>query len=108
MKCVDTNFKSFFKGLQEYKKNPNKFKGKPKLPKYLDKTKGRYMLIYTNQAISKRELVNNGVIKLSGTDIVIRSNVSYNDLCQVRIIKKTHSIVIEVVYNYNEISCIFY
>ena len=103
MKCVDTNFKSFFKGLQEYKKNPNKFKGKPKLPKYLDKTKGRYMLIYTNQAISKRELINNGIIKLSGTDVVIKTKVLYEDLCQVRVIKKINCFVIEVVYNYKEV-----
>ena len=35
MKAVYTNMDSYFKALKEYKKNPSKFLGKPKFPKYL-------------------------------------------------------------------------
>jgi putative transposase len=34
---VNQDFSSFFKGLKEYKKNPNKFNGKPEIPQYKDK-----------------------------------------------------------------------
>ena len=36
LKLVDQNFKSFFKSIKDYSKYPNKYKSKPKLPKYLD------------------------------------------------------------------------
>ena len=32
LRLVEKNWKSFFKSNQEYKKNPDKFKGQPKLP----------------------------------------------------------------------------
>lgn len=47
LKMVDQNMKSFFNAIKS--KN-----SKPKLPKYLDKVKGRFVVTYTNQAISKK------------------------------------------------------
>jgi len=38
LRLIEKNWKSFFKANQEY--NPDKFKGRPKLPKYKDKEKG--------------------------------------------------------------------
>ena len=58
LKVLDKNWVSFFKSIKEYSKNPSKYKAKPKLPRYKDKTKGRNILIYTIQAISKKELKN--------------------------------------------------
>ena len=45
----DINYEGFFAGLKEYKINPSKFTGKPKLPKYKHKTEGRNIVIFTNQ-----------------------------------------------------------
>ena len=98
LKMVDRNFKSFFKALTSYKKTPSKFKAKPRIPKYLDKQKGRCILTYTSQAISKKSLDKTGCIKLSGLDMEIPTKVSYKDLCEVRVIKKVNSYVVEVVY----------
>lgn len=50
---LDRNWKSFFKALKEYESHPEKFTGRPQLPKYKDKVKGRNLLVYTIQAISK-------------------------------------------------------
>lgn len=36
------NFKSYFKSLNEFSKNPKKFKGNPKPPKYKDKPNALY------------------------------------------------------------------
>ena len=48
---VFDNYKSFFKSLKSYKKNPSKFNGIPKLPKYKEKD-GMNIVCVTNQSIS--------------------------------------------------------
>ena len=97
---VDQNFKSYFAALKSYKKNPKKFLGRPKLPKYKSKNNGKNILIYDNQALSKKEFNKTGLIKLSKTDIKIKTKLkNFNDIKQVRIIPKNNKYVIEVVYN---------
>lgn len=88
LKMVDQNMKSFFKALKA--KN-----SKLKLPKYLDKTKGRFLITYTNQAISKTEL-EKGYISLSKTNIKIKTKVQ--NVQQVRITPQNNVIVVEVLY----------
>ena len=88
LKMVDQNMKSFF--------NASKAKNsKPRLPKYLDKTKGRFVVTYTKQAISKTEL-KKGYIVLSKTNIRIKTKV--HDIQQVRIVPQNNIIVVEVLY----------
>lgn len=103
MMLVDKNFKSFFAALKEYQRNPKKFKGRPKIPGYLDPIDGRFVVVYTYQSISKKELESNSRIKLSGVDnVYITTKVQYKDLCQVRIIPRGSHIVVEVVYKKQE------
>ncbi len=99
LKVLSQNWKSFFEANQVYQSNPEKFTGKPKLPKYKHKTQGRNLLIYTIQAISKAGL-KKGLIKLSGTDIIIPTFAQ--NIAQVRIVPKIGQYVIEVVYEKNE------
>ena len=98
MKLLDQNFKSFFKSVQEFQKNPSKFKGRPRIPKYLDKEKGRYILTYTNQAISKRDFDTKGLLNVSGLELNISTLLTYNQINQVRIVKRTDCYVIEIIY----------
>ncbi|AFZ07149.1 transposase, IS605 OrfB family [Oscillatoria nigro-viridis PCC 7112] len=95
---LDRNWKSFFEAIKAYKADPSKFTGRPKLPKYKDKVKGRNLLVYTIQAISSKQL-RNGVIKLSGTNLSIKTKVSPDRICQVRLIPKCDAYVIEVIYD---------
>ena len=90
------NWKSFLVAIKDYNKNPHKYLGRPKLPKYKHKEKGRNILIYTIQAISKRQLKNN-LIALSKTNIAFYSKI-IKKLQQVRIIPRYSHYVIEVVY----------
>lgn len=99
MKMVDQNFKAFIKASKEYEKCPSKFTGKPKLPKYLDKKNGRYLITYTSQAISKKHLEQRGVIKLSGIDVEVPTKVRYEQLNQVRVARGLDTYVIEVIYD---------
>lgn len=98
MRMVDQNFKSFFRALKEYQKNPGKFKGRPKIPGYLDPVDGRFVVIYTYQGISKKVLDDKGLIKLEKEEIYFKSKVKHKDLCQVRVVPKGNCIVVEVVY----------
>jgi putative transposase len=99
MKMVDQNFRSFFRSLKSFKANPGRFKARPRIPKYLDKTEGRYMLVYTSQAISKKVLDREGKIKLSGIDVSVPTRVTFPQLCEVRVVRRPNAYVIEVVYD---------
>ena len=77
---LDKNWKSFFEAVKAYKADSSKFTGRPKLPKYKNKVKGRNILIYTIQAISSKQL-KKGIIKLSGTEISINTKVKPDRIC---------------------------
>lgn len=49
LRLLDKNWKSFFVSLKEYQKNPNKFLGRPQIPKYLKKD-GRYPWMIPNNS----------------------------------------------------------
>ena len=97
LKLLNQNFKSFFSLLK--KKNYTK---KKSIPKYLDKSKGRFVAVYTNQSISKKEL-RNGVIHLSGTDVKIKTKINGDDIAQVRIVPKNSYYKVEIIYDVEEI-----
>jgi IS605 OrfB family transposase len=102
LKLLDKNWISFFKSIKDYSKNPSKYTGQPSLPKYKHKKDGRNILIYTIQAISKKEL-KNSVVLLSGTNIKIRTKQNINNIQQVRVVPKINNYVIEIIYNKQEV-----
>jgi|AGSF01.1.fsa_nt_gi transposase, IS605 OrfB family, central region len=95
---LDKNWQAFFEAVKAYNIEETKFTGRPKLPKYKDKVKGRNILVYTIQAISSKQL-KKGIIKLSGTNILIKTKIKPEQICQVRLVPKCDSYVIEVIYN---------
>jgi putative transposase len=95
---LDKNWKSFFEAVKAYKVDDSKFTGCPKWPLYKDKAKGRNILVYTIQAISSKQL-RTGIIKLSGTEFLIKTKLNPARICQVRLVSKCDSYVIEVIYN---------
>jgi hypothetical protein len=96
LRQLDNNWKSFFRSIKKRKKNPGKFKKKPSLPKYKHKTKGRNILIYTIQSISKVELKND-IVKLSNTNIQIKTK--QKNIKQARIVPLLYNFYkIEIVY----------
>ena len=102
MMKADKNWCSFFKSIKTWVKNPSSFTGKPSLPRYKHKTKGRSALTYNIQAISKRELKNN-IVSLSGTSIKINTRVDVTKIKEVRVVpllNKTYKI--EIVYEKQE------
>ena len=98
---LDKNWKAFFEAVKAYKTDDSKFTGRPKRPLYKDKVKGRNILVYTIQAISSKQL-KKGILKLSATEILIKTKVNPDHICQVRLVPKCDSYVIEVIYDKSE------
>lgn len=95
---LDKNWKSFFASIKDYVKNKSKYRGRPKLPKYLNKN-DKFIVVYELGAISSKEL-KNGVVKLSGTSIRIKTKQTCIKQC--RIVPQGNHFVIEVVYEKQE------
>ncbi|MGD1809528.1 transposase [Dapis sp. BLCC M126] len=69
---LDRNWKSFLAANDVYKKNPSKFKSRPRLPGYKNKIRGKNIVVYTKQAISKKQL-KQGIINPSKTGIYLKT-----------------------------------
>lgn len=98
LRLLDKNWVSFFAAIKGYTKNPSNYLGRPKLPKYKDKVKGRNIVVYTKQALSKKEL-RKGIVKPSKTKVLIKTKVDPDTINQVRIVPSVNNAVcVEIVY----------
>ncbi len=88
---------AFFEAIAEWGEHPEKYLGRPKLPKYKHKTEGRNVLVYEWKAVSKRAL-KRGMISLTELGELVKTHVSRDALSQVRIIPKGTHYVLEVIY----------
>ena len=91
---VDKNFKSYFALVK--KKNKGDYDKPVKIPRYLNKTKGRFVVPYPKDALS---LKNEGFVKLSKTNIVISTKINNDLITGVRIVPKGNHYVIEILYD---------
>jgi len=91
IKKLFQNYKSWYKARKEWVKNPAKFLGRPKLPKY---KKQLSLIIFTGQQIRLKD----GFIYFpKGTIEPLKTKV--DNVCSVRIVPQATCFVIEVVYN---------
>jgi putative transposase len=95
---IDKNWKAFRRGLQEWYEHPEKFTGRPKIPGYKHKEKGRNILIYDKQALGKRAFKKTGKLVPSGLPIAIETKFTWEAIDQVRIVPLLSGYMIEVVY----------
>src|SRR5215469_13791121 len=51
LRQLDKNWQSFFAAFAAWQEDPSQFLGRPKLPSYKDKLRGRNLLVYTIQAL---------------------------------------------------------
>ena len=95
---LDRVWKSYFLALRTYKKNPKKFSGKPREPKFLHKTDGRFVATYTQRAIQKKPFKKE-IIQLTGLDCQFNSfGFQKEDIQQIRIVPKDGFYNVEIVY----------
>jgi len=93
MRSVDKNFKSFFKLIT--KKGNGQYDKPINIPDYLHKTKGRFLVHYEKGALSFKD---KGFIKLSKTDIKIKTDLGKEMVKFARIVPKKGYYVIEIGY----------
>lgn len=104
---LQANYKAFFKAVAAYSKSPEKFLSRPRLPKYLDTKKGRFVVAYTNQAVSKKVFKAAGKIKLSQTAIEFPTRLKeFKEIDCVRIVPRSGFYVIEVVYSVPDVKTV--
>jgi len=96
---LDKNWESYFEAVKAWNEDPSKFVEHPKLLKYKDKQKGRNILVFTVQAVSKRGL-KKGIVQPSGVPIEIQT--THTNVNQVRIVPRGSYYVVEVVYTQEE------
>ena len=92
------SWKAFFKAMKVWKKEPEKFKARPKLPGYKKKD-GEHILVLTNQQCKIRENRTINFPKLLGLEDRVKTRLNKEtNLREVRVIPKGVGYVVEVVY----------
>lgn len=95
VQLVYQNWDSFFKANNDYNKNPQKYLGRPKLPKYLDKN-GMYMFKFTNQACKFKE----NYIQFPKVFNKYKLKTKINGkLKEVRVLPRNKYFIVEIVYD---------
>jgi putative transposase len=95
LRQLDRDWRAFFAALEAWKADPTQFLGRPGLPGYKDKQKGRNLLIYDLQAISLTGLRRGEVIP-SQLGVSIRTKQT--SVRQARIVPRRGYHVVEIVY----------
>ncbi|NES81227.1 MAG: IS200/IS605 family element transposase accessory protein TnpB [Moorea sp. SIO2B7] len=94
---VCQSWKGDFQAHKDWKINPSKYLGEPRIPSYKHKLKGRYRLIHKGgEAIYKKSL-KEGIYHLSQSQIKIKINRAIHPVL-ARIVPRQGCCVIEIVY----------
>jgi len=97
LKLLDKAWKSFFISIKDYRKNPSKYLGEPKIPKYKDKN-GRYICVLTNlQSQIKDDYLYFAFKPLKPYNNMFITKIKGKHM-QTRIIPKGSCYVLEIVY----------
>jgi putative transposase len=92
IKLLFKNIKSWQNARKEYIKNPSKFLGRPKLPKYKKETS---VVIFTGQ---QQIRLKNGFIHFPKKVNLPPIKTKVDNVCQVRIVPNSDHFIIEIVY----------
>ena len=108
LKTLDKNWKSFFNAIKEWKKNRNKFNGRPRPPKY--KKDSNNLLIFTNQnskikhnkiILTMSQLFKKEFPKFENPieiPIPLYKNKNFEHFQQIRILPRKNFYEIDIVY----------
>ena len=91
------SWKSFYKALPAYRKDPSRFTGRPQKPGYLDPKEGRGWLVITSQNFTREE---DGRIRMPGFLKGIHVKARHSGIRQIRV--KTEKTVIRILLVYEE------
>ena len=94
---LDKNWKAFFKAIKDWKKNPSKYLGRPKIPKYKDKD-GRFVLSLDSNKVKLKD----GYVYFAWKPFKPYNNMfktnAQERILQCRFIPRCGKYVMEIVY----------
>ncbi len=94
IKKVKHAWNSFFKSIKDYNKHPEKYLGRPRIPKYKNKD-GEFILTFTNQQCS----IENGILKFPRTiNVDVKTRLDDVNLREVRVVPQGVGYTVEIVY----------
>jgi putative transposase len=99
LRLLDKNWKSFFKAIKDWKQNPSKYLGRPRLPKYKPKD-GRFILSIDNNKV----MLKDGFIYFAWKPLKALNNhfitkiAQENKVFQCRFIPTGSNYMMEIVY----------
>ena len=97
LRIIDKNWKSFFKDIKDWKKNPNKYLGRPKIPKYKNKD-GRFLLSLDSNKVKLKD----GYVYFAWKPFKPYNNMfktnAQERILQCRFIPRCGKYVMEIVY----------
>ena len=97
LRVLDKNWKAFFKAIKDWKKNPSKYLGRPKIPKYKDKD-GRFLLSLDSNKVKLKD----GYVYFAWKPFKIYNNMfktnAQERILQCRFIPRCGKYVMEIVY----------
>ena len=102
LKKVTQNFQSFFKAIKDYNKHPEKYLGRPKLPKYKDSKSGRFPLILNYNAFRFNKEYITFHKELKGFKVKTHLNSEKHTLKEARFIPHKTHITLEIAYEIKE------
>ena len=99
LRQLDKNWKSFFSAIKDWKKHPDKYTGRPKIPKYLKKDGVIEFALTTNQVKLKNNYIHfpksmKGLL-IKPQFIKLKNFIKFN---ACRIVPKNERIIIEFIY----------
>jgi putative transposase len=94
---LDQAWTAFFEAVEAYREHPERFTGRPKLPKYKHKTEGRNLLVFELGAIWKAHLAQRE-IAVSQLGWLVETKQNPKQIQQVRLVPKADHYVVEVIY----------
>ena len=96
-RIVSSARKGYFRAIKDYRKNPSKYLGKPRIPGYREKG-GFYIVPFTRQSIAfKTRNVPNGFLRLSGTSVLIKTKQKEIQAARLVPLDRNH-IKVEILY----------
>lgn len=96
------NLRSYFASVKDYKKNPAKYTGKPRFPKFR-KSGERFQVIFTNQAAKLDGQTINIASKTFENKLTIRLRTnSVKKLCQVVFAPRNDHFLVYVIYEVDD------
>ena len=102
IKMLGGNISSYYQLLKGYNDKSNKkITNKPRIPGYLHKTEGRYVVEFTNQTFAKKRGANNELV-LCPKDLRISIPTKVDNPKCVKIIPKNGYFFIDVIYEVKE------